>query len=426
MSDTLTDDRRAGSSPRPPRGDGDPDRPPTASAHRTARIVRAFSLLTVLSLVGLGVLGVQGYDAARKIKGGGTATIVTDPAAPGFVAAVDATPVHLVAVTDASDALSALVVFVPDPAGGAGTVVWSLGELVVDEDGTKASLADIYKNQGFDAARAAFEKVLGFGATDALIAAPRDLMAAAGPGSVEVRNPDPVTVEVKGKRVEKFKAGTIELAPDELADYLTIRGAGELPENRSTRSGALFTALIARLADSGSTPGSSSSTSGGSVSTTSAAPSAGNGGPDLATILTAMGATTPDFIVLPTERQSFKGSYLYSPDTAAITDQLAGVVQFPISSYPGQRPRVRVLNGTSDTSMANAAAPDLAKAGGEVLLIGNATALDVATTTVVYSNDAFKDVADRIADAVGVTAQRTEDLSDAADIDVVLGADYQR
>ena len=138
-----------------------------------------------------------------------------------------------------------------------------------------------------------------------------------------------------------------------------------------------------------------------------------------------MGTSSFDFIVLPTTRQSFKGSYLYSPDPEAITEQLNGVVQFPVSSFPGQRPRVRVLNGTTDTTMASRIAPDLARAGGEVLLVGNAKSLDVGSTTVVYSNDEFKGVADAIAEAVGVSAERTDEISDAADIDVVLGADHQ-
>jgi hypothetical protein len=60
-----------------------------------------------------------------------------------------------------------------------------------------------------------------------------------------------------------------------------------------------------------------------------------------------------------------------------------------------------------------------------VLLVGNANPLDVETSTVVYSDESFKGVADRIAEIVGVTAVRTDDISDAADIDVVLGADYQ-
>lgn len=420
----MTDDRTTASSPPP----GSPEADATPALHRPhawkrrRNAVRVFSILTVLALVGLGWLAVQGYDAARRIKGGATATIITDPAAPGFVAAVDATPVHLVALTDAEDALSALVVFVPDPGGGRGSIIWSLGELVVEIDGDQTALTDVYESQGFEAARAEFEKVLGFGSTDALIVSPADLAAAAGAiGTIEINNPDPVSVEVKGKRTQKFKSGSISLEPDQLGEFLTVRGAGEAPANRATRSAVLFSALAQRFADptgagTGSTAGSSPSS----------APTAADGAVDLTTILLEMGAADPDFLDLPMTRMSFKGSFLYSPDAEAIADELSGVVQFPISSFPGQRPRVRILNGTVDTAPASAIAPDLAAVGGEVLLVGNANPLDAATSSVVYSDDSFKDVADRIAEVVGVPAERSEELSDAADIDVVLGADYQR
>lgn len=422
MSRTLTDDRQVGSSPSDPTGDGDASAPRRPQPRRGHAAVRVFSVVTVLAVVGLGWLGYEGFDAARRVKGGATATVITDPAAPGFVAAVDATPVYLVALTDADDALSAFLLFVPDPGGGVGSIVWTLGELIVEVDGNPVALTEIYSSEGLDAARAEFEKVLGLGATDAIIVGPAELEAVATPlGTVEVDNPDPVSVEVKGKRTEKYESGPIELEPDELGDFLTVRGAGEAPENRSTRASVLLAELAALLADPDAATGTSSSAAG--VTTI---PTVSDSGMDLGSVLTAMGGTDPDFIVLPTERQSFKGSYLYSPDTAAVPEALVDVVQFPISSFPGQRPRVRVLNGTTDTSVANAVAPELARAGGDVLLIGNASSLDAATTSVVYSDDAFKEVADRIAESVGATAERTDDVSDATDIDVVLGADYQR
>ena len=259
------------------------------------------------------------------------------------------------------------------------------------------------------------------------IVGPDQLAAvAASLGVVEVRNPDPVTVEDKGKRTERFAAGTISLDPDQLGEFLTLRSAGEAPENRSTRAEALFGTLIPALAQGGATStgtsGASSSTSGsgaGSASNTS------DDGPDLATTLAGMGSSAPDFVLLPTERQAFKGSYLYRPDTAAITERLAGVVRFPLSAFPGQRPRIRILNGTTDRNAAMSVAPSLAEAGGEVLLIGNASSFDVATTSVVYSSEAFEGVANRIAEIVGATAERSDEASDAADIDVVLGADHQ-
>jgi hypothetical protein len=343
MNDTMTEDRIVDASP------SDTDAVPALHREhawkRRRRAVRVYSVVTVVALAGIGWLGYQGYDASLKVKGGATATVITDPSAPGYVAAVDATPVHLIALTDDSDALSAFVVLVPDASGSGGSIIWSLGELVVDVDGTPTAITDVYKAEGLEGARAQFEKVLGFGATDATIIAPKDIAAIAAPlGTISIKNPDPVSVDQKGKRVVKFAAGTLELDPDEIGEYLTIRGAGEAPTNRGSRADIVLSALAAKLidaSDAGATSSSNSTAAGASTT----APAAADGSVDIGGVLASTGAS-PDFIVLPMTRQSFKGSYLYSPDADGITDQLAGVVQFPVSSFPGQRPRVRVLNGT--------------------------------------------------------------------------------
>lgn len=376
---------------------------------RRRNAVRWFSVVTVLALGGLTFLGYQGYDAAKNVTGGATATVITDPTAPGFVAAVDPTPVHLLALTTTDDALSALIVLVPDPSGSGGSILWSLGELVVEIDGKETALTDIYSSQGLEAVRSEFGKVAGFGMTDATIVGPADLEAIAEPlGTITVSNPDPISTEVKGKRVVKFAAGTLELEPDQLGEFLTTRAAGEAPENRSTRTGVLLSALSERLAAEGA------------VGAAATAPD----GIDLGAELAAMGTVPADFVVLPFERTEFKSSYLYSPDAEQIATRLAGFVHFPVSAFPGQRPRVRLLNGTADTSAANTLAPQAAVAGGEVLLVGNANSLDVTETSVVYSDDSFREVAERIAELVGTSARQTDELSDTADIDVVLGADY--
>ena len=338
------------------RADGSRGSAPEADDGRTARIraaqrrrwaVRGFSVTTVVALAGVSWLGYQGYDASLKVRGGATAEVITDPSAPGYIAAVDASPVHLVALTDSDDELSAVLLFVPDPSGG-GTIVWSLGELVVEraaigessddvaaepepEDGTdttavpetsappageKISLATLYADEGLAAMRAEYERVLGFGATDAITADPAAIATAAGPlGQIAIRNPDPISVEVKGKRSVKYKAGELALEPDEVGEFVTTRGAGEQPVNRGARTEIVLDALIERLAGRSEPAGGSSSTS---ASTNPAASGSGSEGVDFASVLTVMGSAGTDFVELPTERQSFKGSYLYSPDAAGV------------------------------------------------------------------------------------------------------------
>ena len=385
------------------------------AARRRRNAVRWCAVLTVVALGGLGWMGLQGYDAATKIKGGAQATIVTDPSAAGFVAAVTPSPVHMLALTDADDSLSALFLLVPATTGGGGSVVWSLGELIIEVDGEKTSLASLYGGDGDAAARVAtvrseYEKVLGFGVTDITVVGPTELAALIEPvGALTFKNPDRVSVEENGKRVEQYKAGSITLEPDEISEYLTVRGAGEAPENRAIRASIVMDAIFTGYQALAAPPQATVVT---------------DIGVSIAEVLGAVAAGSHEFIVLPTERQAYETSFLYSPDPAGIAESLGDVVQFPISSFPGQRPRVRILNGTADATRAKAVAPQVARAGGEVLLIGNNPTFDVAATSVVYSNSSFEAVAQRTADIFGVTAVRSEALSDAADIDVVLGADY--
>lgn len=370
------------------------------------RSTRWFAVWTVVALVALSALAIEGVRTARSMRGGATTEVISDPDAPGFIATVDPTPVHLVALTTANDELSCVMVLVPATRGG--TMVWTLGELVMDVDGQPKSLAELYGTGGMDAAKAELERALSFGVTDVTILGPDQLAEIAGPVlPLTVDNPDRVRIDAGGRRTERFPSGEISLDDKDLFDFVTVKGAGEAPENRSTRVDVAFGALTSALGD---TERSSSTV------TTDA-------GVDLAEVLAGLGRGQLDFVVLPSVRQSFSTSYMYRPDPDAIATSLAGVVQFPVSAFPGQRPRVRVLNGTRETGAAQAVAPQLAAAGSEVVVIGNADSFDAARTTVVYSDPAFDEVAQRIAEGLGVQPQRLDEVSDAADIDVVLGPD---
>ena len=244
---------------------------------------------------------------------------------------------------------------------------------------------------------------------------PDELAALLGAESLTVANPDPISVGEGRKRVVKYKSGELVLDAPAVADFLTIRGATEATENGSTRVFVVMEALAKRLA--GLAPGPSPS--------------------DEATLLATLGSGEIDSIALPFVKKEArpapapggttetKPTALYLPDTDRITEDLGGVVRFPVSAFPGQRPRVRLLNGTSDRTDAQDLAPRAAALGGEVLLIGNGPTTDVAVSLVTYLSPDFESIAQRIADVLDVTAVRSEDLSDAADIDVVIGANYR-
>lgn len=378
---------------------------------RRRRITSMFTVISLLFVGGFGYLAWLGADAARNVRGGTTANSVTDASEPGFVATVDATQVSLVAMVDGEGVLDSMLLF-PEPTDdGSTTIVWTLGELLIDRDGVETALRDIYAAEGIEAAVTAYEDIVGFSAGDVITAQVGDVESIAGIiAPIEVTNPNRITVEVNGENEVRYPGGALELDAVEAADYLTVRSAGEASEDRGIRAGQLLMAMGSSLAelvadqpvDEAEVPA------------------------DFGALLIRWGAGDHQFMTLPVDPVEFKGTFLYRADAQAIRDELSGVVPFPVSAYPGQRPRIRILNGTADTTQAAIVAPDLAGLGAEVSLIGNATSFDVVDTGVVYSDEAFADVAQRIAEFLGTTATQTDVPSDATDIDVVLGADLTR
>ena len=298
-----------------------------------------------------------GYDTGRDVRGVAAVDPSLGPTEPGYVAELAPSPVELLAWLDDEGALSAYVVAAPAAQGG--TIVWIPGELYAEVDAAQRSLADIFAADRA-AARAAVERVLGFGATDTLTMGDAELTAwLGGTGTLMISNPDAVTVGSGEGRTTRFASGRIEVAPSEIGAYLTTRSVDEVPLNRSIRVQTLVEAALAATA---------------SASESGAAPVLAEGG-----------------------------------------------AEFPSSAFPGQRPRVHVLNGTSDTDAAARVAPLVTRAGGEVLLIGNADRFDATITTVRFFDPSSEAVANEIATVLGVTATRAESASESEDIIVILG-----
>ncbi|MBK6671442.1 MAG: LytR C-terminal domain-containing protein [Actinobacteria bacterium] len=368
------------------------------------RAVAVFSVATLLFGGGLVALARFGYDTARDVRGVAAVDPSLGPTEPGYVAELAPSPVELLAWLDDEGALSAYVVAAPAAQGG--TIVWIPGELYAEVDAAQRSLADIFAADRA-AARAAVERVLGFGATDTLTMGDAELTAwLGGTGTLMISNPDAVTVGSGEGRTTRFASGRIEVAPSKIGAYLTTRSVDEVPLNRSIRVQTLVEAALAATA---------------SASASGAAPVLAEGGADLSAVLSALAAGQVGFVTLPTDEATIDGAPRLVPAKVAIAEQLAGAVEFPSSAFPGQRPRVHVLNGTSDTDAAARVAPLVTRAGGEVLLIGNADRFDATITTVRFFDPSSEAVANEIATVLGVTATRAESASESEDIIVILG-----
>ena len=172
--------------------------------------------MTVLSLAaagGFGYMGWVGADAARNVVGGATQEVITDSAAPGFVAVVDETRVSAVALTTAAGKLDAVLVFPEASTDGGTAVIWALGELLIERDGREVALRDVFAEGGIDALLEETARVLGFGLSDGLVASATDVAAIADfLAPITVRNPTPVRVEGDDGVEVRFPSGSLELS----------------------------------------------------------------------------------------------------------------------------------------------------------------------------------------------------------------------
>ncbi|MEZ5320682.1 MAG: hypothetical protein R2698_01090 [Microthrixaceae bacterium] len=324
------------------------------------------ALLSIPALVATVLLGIVGWSSALKVRGGVTSSVVTDPNAPGYVASVQPSPVHLIAVTDEDRALNAMIVIAPRTGGG-GTILWVPGELIVTVDGEQHSLAQQFADNGL-ATQVELADVVGFGMSDWVTVGPADLQLLAEPvAPIPVRNPDRVVVTVNGRKRQAFASGTIRLSAAQVAPFVTTIGDGEVPEARAIRAQAVLGALAKRLVDPDADTATTTGTDSGATTTTTVAPQSTHtpARPSTTTASTLpsdatavdqvrawlrdLGTGGVDSTSLPTKRIRFHGSFLYRPaDTDQIETALRGW-----SSSRSARPRdnVRVFGSSTEAAI---------------------------------------------------------------------------
>ncbi len=116
-----------------------------------------------------------------------------------------------------------------------------------------------------------------------------------------------------------------------------------------------------------------------------------------------------------------RGLAMLRADAAAMGPFVAGAIPFPTAGTPGQRLRVRLLNGTTDLGANLAAVPKVVGAGGEVVLLGNASRFGATATTVEYGDASLAPRVEAIASAIGGTTKAVDETSDAFDVTITLG-----
>jgi len=96
----------------------------------------------------------------------------------------------------------------------------------------------------------------------------------------------------------------------------------------------------------------------------------------------------------------------------------------PAAIDPAREITITVLNGSADPAVLDQAADALAAAGWPVGGRAAASAADVTTTIVYYSNPADEDIARGLSEALGVGEVQESTAFLGAPITVVVGSDY--
>lgn len=393
--------------------EGDGDVETAAGDTGSRRRIGLGSVLATLVLLGLFATGAGlVYAGTRIIRSSTEGEVVaeqTDPASPGYEAIVSPTPTMLL-VHDVEGTVASLTVLtLPEADGGGGGVVLVPTRTVAEIPMLGyAPIEAAYDLATLDLQVQVVGDVLNAGIGEAaVIDAERweGLVAPVAPLTID--NPDDLAVDGE----VRFPAGTIELQAEDVGAYLAASHDGESDLARLFRHRTFWTAWLDAVAASGDP---------------SAVPGELESGVGRFVRALAAGQRVVETLpVEPTTVEGFDDEPTFLPETEEIAALVAELVPLPRSPAFGVRPRVRVLNGTTELDEARAVALDLPPVGVEVVAVGNARTLDEETTSIAYVNPSHEEAAQDIRDLLGVGEVFVDPRpSDVVDITVTLGADH--
>ena len=373
-----------------------------------------FPILLVALIVAIPVLVWFGGRVVLDSNEGRIVGSITDPAAPGWEATVDPTPVMGVALVNEQGELDSVAVMALT-GEGSGSVVMVPATSVIGVPGIAyVPLRTMYTG-GIDPLREVLEDILGIGLADIVVVEPGEWAALVSPvGPLEVVNPDPVRATgAAGELSVPFEQGTIELPASQVWSYISTRNPGESEVNRLVRVEAFWDGWVSKLAMDRDRPGVVPGETETGLGRFLLGLAAGN----LDTSTMPVKPLPPDFADPGTE-------IVYDPQTIEVEALMARVVPFP-AGPEGVRARMTVLDGTGSLDHGLGAAAIFTANGGQIDKVGNAPEFGVTTTRFVYYDDSALSRVERMRDAIGVgEIIKSDELNVAVDIVVVLGEDY--
>lgn len=348
-------------------------------------------LLIVLALVGYR-LARQGAREFLDSSGGRITEAITDPAAPGFEAIVETTPVQFVMLTDGDGELASAAIMSQalDEAGGA--LVVFPGAIEIAE----TSLRDVFGSQGGAATadvvsqqvNVAFENVSVVGEDEWA-----DLLSELGPVPIDI--PDRlVRRDAVGTASLVFESGRGSIQPEFMPLYVGWQNPDEKSFVWLSRQFGLWEAFIDAAA---------------------ANPAAIGGESPFAVMLRSILQGTWDLREV---------DYTVEPDDRTIVldeDLLSGVmvelVPFPQPATNGGRARVRLLDGVGNSEAIFAHAATLVGAGAQITVLGNDTEFGLGRTRIVVHDPDARQWADDFGAALGAGTIETDTTRTAAGAD---------
>jgi hypothetical protein len=342
-----------------------------------------FVALEVLAVVAVPVVALVGARALLDTRAG---TFVTGPRPedPGFQALVEPTPVQAVVERRDGELTGITLLARPGVDVEGGAVVLVPAELEVDG----RTLAEWAETSDADAVDA-LARALRLGLGEPAVVDEDGWADLLGERAVSVTSPDPVLVD--GRR--RFASGELELGAEDAADWLGLLG-NQQPSALLFRRQLWWEALLgAGLDESGQS--------------------------EPAATIAHLAAGPHAVELLPVD----VGGGAVTSDAEAAEALIVEVVPFPAGAQPGDRPRVRVLDRTGEAEL-DAVARSVARAGGEVVVVGNAGAFDDQPTEAVIADPAVDEAARRLVDRIGTgTVTLSPSGDDTVDVTVLAGPD---
>lgn len=374
---------------------------------KTVSIIFATLLVTVA--IGGYFIARSAQQAVLDSRSGSVSEVILDPAAPGFRAFTDATPTALVAhtsVTRTGSELSGVTILTAADAGIGGSVVTVQATFVSGP--TERSLAELFSTRGIDAVVENLATVSGTGFPNVIVlesSAWTSLMSELLPLTLSVRT-DLVEVTNDGSNIV-VPAGTRAFDSSEIERIVSHQNASEPSLGLALRQQEVWRSWISQTAGSEDRLELSEINAG------------------FSSLIDALASGEVSYRTIPTSTLSSGSAqdtrYLAQRDQ--ILDLFAQIVPFPVEVVPGSRPAVLLLDATSGSVDRSDFVELITRSGGRVTILGNVDEEVDAVNRVQLHDPAGGDIAELIANELGVGQVEVVLLDDATTaVTVIMGS----